>query len=583
MSRRIEIELTSSRPDGSWTWRAAGAKLPKGDLDGSLLFGGAKAGDIVRADADFMMDGIVILSVLAPKGARKEPERIEVVGTPRKDDDQLVTTTLAPKQKREDRGDRRPRRDGDGPRPRRDGDARAPRDGDARPPRERKPRPEGEAAGADRRERKPRPPRAERPAPEPKPKAKRLRAERTHRDAALAGLPEEQKPIAEQLLRGGIPAVRTAVEKQNEANLAEGRPEISPTPLLALAEQLMPALRAAEWRDKAEAALAGAAEIDLRDLRSVVVGADDAARDEETRELAAALKTALAERVEAEHTAWIEEVRETLSAGRTVRALRVSSRPPKAGAPFPAELGTALAAATAASLTAETAPDRYATVLDALAYAPVRSQVTPLGIPAEPGEALISAVTKLASRIPAIAALFGIEATAPSKGGRGRSRSGSPASKPLPPKPPVADAVAEGASDAPAVESRDADSSDTGASIVAETVVVDVVDVEVTEVIDVVSDGETTVVVDVTDVEITETIEIITDDADVIIIDVTEIEVTETTIIEADGSETMITETTITETEVIETITETEVTEVINVEEIDVLVVETTDEQSSES
>jgi hypothetical protein len=577
MSRRIEIELTSSRPDGSWTWRAAGAKLPKGDLDGSLLFEGAKAGDIVRADADFMMDGIVILSVLAPKGARKEPERIEVVGTPRKDDDQLVTTTLAPKQKREDRGDRRPRRDGDGPRPRRDGDARPPRDGDARPPRERKPRPEGAAAGADRRERKPRPPRAERPAPEPKPKAKRLRAERTHRDAVLAGLPEEQKPIAEQLLRGGIPAVRTAVEKQNEANLAEGRPEISPAPLLALAEQLMPALRAAEWRDKAEAALAGAAEIDLRDLRSVVVGADDAARDEETRELATALKTALSERVEAEHTAWIEEVRETLSAGRTVRALRVSSRPPKAGAPFPAELGTALAAATAASLTAETAPDRYATVLDALAYAPVRSQVTPLGIPAEPGEALIAAVTKLASRIPAIAALFGIESTAPSKAGRGRTRSGSPASKPLPPKPPVADAVAEAAIDTPAVESRDTDSSDT------EVVVVDVVDVEVTEVVEVVSDGETTVVVDVTDVEVTETIEIVTDDADVIIVDVTEIEVTETTIIEADGTATTITETTITETEVIETITETEVIEVINVEEIDVLVIETAEDLGSEA
>jgi hypothetical protein len=572
MSRRIEIELTSSRPDGSWTWRAAGAKLPKGDLDGSLLFEGAKAGDIVRADADFMVDGIVILSVLAPKGARKEPERIEVVGTPRKDDDQLVTTTLAPKQKREDRGDRRPRRDGDGPRPRRDGDARPPRDGDARPPRERKPRPEGEAAGADRRERKPRPPRAERPAPEPKPKAKRLRAERTHRDAVLAGLPEEQKPIAEQLLRGGIPAVRTAVEKQNEANLAEGRPEISPAPLLALAEQLMPALRAAEWRDKAEAALAGAAEIDLRDLRSVVVGADDAARDEETRELATVLKTALSERVEAEHTAWIEEVRETLSAGRTVRALRVSSRPPKAGAPFPAELGSALATAAAASLTAETAPDRYATVLDALAYSPVRSQVTPLGIPAEPGEPLIAAVTKLASRIPAIAALFGIESTAPSKGGRGRTRTGAPTSKPLPPKPPVGAAGAGAVVDTPAAESSETDAA-----------VIDVVEVEVTEAIEVMSDGETTVVVDVTDVEITETIEIITDDADVVIVDVTEIEVTETTIIEADGTETTITETNITETEVIETITETELIEVVNVEEIDVLVVETSEDLGSEA
>ena len=36
MSRRIEVELTSERPDGSWTWRAAGAREPKGELDGGL-------------------------------------------------------------------------------------------------------------------------------------------------------------------------------------------------------------------------------------------------------------------------------------------------------------------------------------------------------------------------------------------------------------------------------------------------------------------------------------------------------------------------------------------------------------------
>ena len=30
MSRRLEIELTSTREDGTWTWRAAGAKVPKG-------------------------------------------------------------------------------------------------------------------------------------------------------------------------------------------------------------------------------------------------------------------------------------------------------------------------------------------------------------------------------------------------------------------------------------------------------------------------------------------------------------------------------------------------------------------------
>ena len=422
MSRRIEVELTSTREDGTWTWRAAGAKLPKGELDGSLLFAGAKVGDVVRADAEFMMDGIDIIAVLPPKGARKEPERIEVIGTPRRDDEPLVTTKLAPKG-RGDRRDRKPRREGGS-----DGDRR-----DSRPPRDRAPRPEGEGSQDARRKRGTRaahPNRPTAPAPEPKPKAKRLRAGRTHRNAALAALPAEQKPIAEQVLRGGIPAVRQAVEKQNETNKAEGKPEISPAPLLQLAEQLMPSLRSAEWRDKAEAALADLSELDLRDLRSVVVASDAGARDDETRALAEQLKAGLAQRVESEQAAWLTEITDLLAGGRAVRALRVSSRPPKAGAPLPSELSAKLTEAAAASLTPETGQDRYATVLDALAFSPVRTQVTPLGVPAEPSPELLAAVKKVAARLPQIAALFGIEATATSK-----VRAGA---KPRPPKPTLA-------------------------------------------------------------------------------------------------------------------------------------------------
>jgi hypothetical protein len=463
MSRRIEVELTSTRDDGTWTWRAAGAKLPKGELNGSLLFEGAKVGDIVRADADFMMDGIDIIAVLAPKGARKEPERIVVVGTPRRDDEPFVTTKLAPKG-RGDRRDRKPRRDGEGER----------RDG--RPPRERKPRAEGEGQGEGSQDarrkggnRAHHPNRPTKPAPEPKPKAKRLRAGRTHRNAALAALPAEQKPIAEQVLRGGIPAVRQAVEKQNETNKADGKPEISPAPLLQLAEQLMPQLRSAEWRDKAEAALAELAELDLRDLRSVVVASDVGARDEESRALAEQLKAGLTQRVDSEQAAWLSEISELLSGGRAVRALRVSSRPPKAGAPLPADLAAKLTEAATASLTAETGQDRYATVLDALAFSPVRTQVVPVGVPAEPTAELLAAVKKVAARLPQIAALFGVEASPPSKA--------RPASKPRPPKPdlsataPVVNptpSIDEGVDDAavstPEPVEESSDSADAGES-----------------------------------------------------------------------------------------------------------------------
>ncbi len=180
------------------------------------------------------------------------------------------------------------------------------------------------------------------------PKPKRLRAGRVHRNEVMASLPEEQKPIAEQVLRGGIPAVRQAVDKQNEAAKASGAPEIKADGVVSIAEQLLPRLRTAEWHDRADAALADVDEVALQDLRSVVVAADQAARDDETRELAQRLRDALTRRVEQEHAAWLAEIAQTLADGRAVRALRLSSRPPKAGAPLPSDLSSRLAEAASA-------------------------------------------------------------------------------------------------------------------------------------------------------------------------------------------------------------------------------------------
>ncbi|MGI9034142.1 MAG: hypothetical protein ACR2HY_10820, partial [Acidimicrobiales bacterium] len=62
---RIDIELTSSQPDGTWTWRAAGARQPKGVLDGSLLDAGARAGGVPRAECGVDLDGTRVASFLA--------------------------------------------------------------------------------------------------------------------------------------------------------------------------------------------------------------------------------------------------------------------------------------------------------------------------------------------------------------------------------------------------------------------------------------------------------------------------------------------------------------------------------------
>ncbi|MGH9148716.1 MAG: hypothetical protein ACRD0F_00015, partial [Acidimicrobiales bacterium] len=113
MGRRIEIELTSNRSDGTWTWRAAGALQPRGILDAGLLHEGAKPGDVVRAEADFEVDGITITGLLGPKEPKRRPaDRLDVLGRGGADAG-AVTTSLVPKSDRP-RG-RAPGGWGDGP------------------------------------------------------------------------------------------------------------------------------------------------------------------------------------------------------------------------------------------------------------------------------------------------------------------------------------------------------------------------------------------------------------------------------------------------------------------------------------
>ncbi len=106
MSRRIDIELTSSREDGSWTWRAAGAREPRGTLEGGLLPGPAKVGDVLRVEIEGYLDALSITAVLPPRAPRAEPERLELKSSG--GDQPLVTTALA--RGTAERGDRRDRR-----------------------------------------------------------------------------------------------------------------------------------------------------------------------------------------------------------------------------------------------------------------------------------------------------------------------------------------------------------------------------------------------------------------------------------------------------------------------------------------
>jgi len=243
-----------------------------------------------------------------------------------------------------------------------------------------------------------------------RPTAKRLKPKHVHRTAVLETLPVEQRGVAERALEGGIKAVRDAVKIQNDQLRKEGKPEVPSDGLISMAQNLLPKLRVADWLDKAEAAKSDLATLDLRDLRSVVVASEDpmVVRDETTRALAGELKVALKDRQEAAQTLWLSDIVDALKVGRTVRALKMTSEPPKAGQPFPSELGAKLAAAAVAGLTTETAPDRWIALLEALAFSPIRAQVKLTTMPQQPSEALLATVKRLAPLLPQIAALFGI-------------------------------------------------------------------------------------------------------------------------------------------------------------------------------
>ena len=407
MSRRIEVELTSQRDDGTWTWRAAGAKQPKGSLDGTLLYHGASVGDVCRADADFEIDGIFVTSVLPPKGrsGRPDDERIELIGGEK--EVAGVTTQLA----RKGRSDRRK---GGGKRNNK-GSKRDNADNRSKP--KSRSNKEGE-----RRQRKPK---ADAP---PKPKAKKLKPGRVHRKAFIETLPEEQRVIADQVSRGGIAAVRKEIEAQNQRATQGGGEEVRADALITLAEALLPQLKIAEWRDRADAALETIDDVDIRDLRTVLVAAEDSARDDESRELTEQIRSGLNQRVEKAQVEWQDEIRSALKEDRVVRALRLSSRPPKAGSPLPPDIAETLTVQANEALGGDVSQQRLGIVLEAIAFSPVRPYVALAQIPAEPGKELIDVITKISDRIPEIAKRFGID---PVKRSRGKRRKGK--SRPKPP------------------------------------------------------------------------------------------------------------------------------------------------------
>ena len=428
MSRRIAIELTSNKGDGTWTWRAAGAREPRGVINADLLPKGAGISSVFTAEVQSDMDGIAVLAVIESEDTRTEPETIEVLGTGKH--------SSGVNFKGSGRGGKRRRGAGAPPGGFGDdgfGDDRWTRQGRAGP-RSAGPGRPGQARPGGRRKKG-----SQRGAQDSQ---TRLRPDREHRKKWLASVPPEHARLAEQIASGKLrtqerqktetdasetPYPETgsidtngALESANPAiadsasnaslETAEGSKAQSKTSAAKskkdAAAQLLAEYRTAEWQDRADFVLANFEKIDLAEIRMLVADSGACARTPETRSQADEAREKLTERTERMHGEWLADLAVHLSEGRVLRALRQSGQPPKAGVPLPPDLVQWLTSAAADILTPEAQPDRWSKTLQALAVSPVRRLVRPEHPPATLSPELTDTLTELAPRFPHIAALF---------------------------------------------------------------------------------------------------------------------------------------------------------------------------------
>lgn len=397
MSRRLDIEITSIAGSTA-TWRAAGAKQPKGVVELSLLGGSSNVGTVYRAEIEQFMEGVEVISVNAPKSASPiDPrnERIELIAKEQKGPDVVVTYAPKGRGARRSEGGDRPRRErGDRP-------ERTERSGSS----ERSPRGERRGARPARAGSSERSGRSERRGPVQPP------VTTTHRNALLATLSPEQLPVAEQLLRGGIPAVRQAVAEQNRNAEAQGRPTINAEAIDRIAEDLLGKTNLAFWKDRAAGAIGAGKELRLRDLRAVVTSARTITLDDEGRAQLKELQGSLTIRVDALRTEWQAKLDKAIESGDVLEALRLSTRTPEPSTRVTSEAASKIAQMASEALTADTAPAQWIELVEAAVESPQRRLIKPAGIPDDEGCRALA--VKSAGAVPELAKLLGMKVPPP--------------------------------------------------------------------------------------------------------------------------------------------------------------------------
>jgi hypothetical protein len=224
-------------------------------------------------------------------------------------------------------------------------------------------------------------------------------------------LSPEQLPVAEQLLRGGMPAVRAAVELQNKNASSQGRPTVDPTTIDRIAEDLLKTTNLALWKDRAGGAIGAGRELRLRDLRAVVTSAKTVSLDDEARTQLKELQGALTARVEHLRTQWNEKLEAAITSKNVKEALGLVARPPDVSTRVSADAAGRVVALVSETLSAELDPKVWNEIVELTADTSIRRNVKPLGIPSD--ESSRSVAVHNAGAIPELAKLLGMKVPPP--------------------------------------------------------------------------------------------------------------------------------------------------------------------------
>ena len=121
----------------------------------------------------------------------------------------------------------------------------------------------------------------------------------------------------------------------------------------------------------------------------------------------------LYERIEALRTRWEDQIAHKIAKGEVVDAIKLSSSPPDRSFKMPGTLAVRLAEAAGNVLSEEKTEQEWIEIIEAVLESPVRRNVKPLALPANPSNELRTRLYKASGLIPGLSKLIGMSMPPP--------------------------------------------------------------------------------------------------------------------------------------------------------------------------